>query len=59
MAGQLLLAPNGPLDASMIVPVVKGYNLPGYFEYVSEHERERLQLDPGDLRELPLETFEP
>lgn len=82
------LAPAGPHDASLIVPVIKGYvppsddvidlspeaslissdlvgdlrvfyafDLPGYFEYVSEHDRRRLQLDSGGLRELSVRNL--
>lgn len=88
MSGEPRLAPEGPHDASVIVPVIKGYvppsddvielspesslmsdvlvgdlrvfyafDLPGYFEYVSEHDRERLQLDPGSLRELSVRNL--
>lgn len=88
MTGPLRLADSGPRDASMIVPVMKGYvppsdgvielspesslisdalvgdlkvfyafDLPGHFEYVSEHDRERLQLDLGGLREMAIRNL--
>jgi len=77
------LAPSGPRDASMIVPLIKrddrraddaivlppesailsddlvgdlfivyAFDLPGHFQYVMEHDRKTLGLDPGGLRKL-------
>jgi uncharacterized protein YtpQ (UPF0354 family) len=90
MTEQLRLAPTGPHDASMIVPVIQrrhqgppsddaivlppeselvsdflvgdlnilyAFDLPGYFEYVSQHDCVTLGLDPAGLRELSVRNL--
>jgi uncharacterized protein YtpQ (UPF0354 family) len=88
MAEQLRLAPTGPHEVSLIVPVIKrqappsddaitlppefdlvsdslvgdlnifyAFDVPGYFKYVSKHDRMTLKLDPGTLREISVRNL--
>jgi uncharacterized protein YtpQ (UPF0354 family) len=54
------LSPESSLISDALVGdlrVFYAFDLPGHFQYVSEHDRERLQLDPGGLRELSVRNL--
>ena len=56
----IVLSPESSLISDALVGdlrVFYAFDLPGYFAYVSEHDRERLHLDPGELRELSVRNL--